>query len=248
MENMKRTTEKVALDKDKLEFVLSERNITKEGLSYELGRSKSYICNVLRRGTISPREERVICKMLDLEEGTFVKQEEQALQAQPFDMERFESIRKGIGTVLEGFKASIADTLTEQVVNPTIRTQKEIENQTKALSDIARCIRNLTELVSGQNENIEKILSKTNANTLQLERMKDDVRAVVHELKLTDYDRAVDFLKNVLKNGRVLKEEVEFQAKNEGIKEADLFKAKRDIHVDTATTGYGKGQKTWWFL
>ena len=163
-------------------------------------------------------------------------------------MERFESIRKGIETILEGFKASIADTLTEQVVNPTIRTQKEIENQTKALSDIARCIRNLTELVSGQNENIEKILSKTNANTLQLERMKDDVRAVVHELKLTDYDRAVDFLKNVLKNGRVLKEEVEFQAKNEGIKEADLFKAKRDIHVDTATTGYGKGQKTWWFL
>lgn len=86
MENMKRTTEKVALDKDKLEFVLSERNITKEGLSYELGRSKSYIYNVLKRGTISPREERVICKMLDLEEGTFVKQEEQALQAQPFDM------------------------------------------------------------------------------------------------------------------------------------------------------------------
>lgn len=30
MENMKRTTEKVALDKYKLEFVLSERNITKE--------------------------------------------------------------------------------------------------------------------------------------------------------------------------------------------------------------------------
>ena len=248
MENIKRTTEKVALDKDKLEFVLNERNITKEGLPYELGRSKSYICNVLKRETISPREERIICKVLDLEEGTFVKQEEQALQEQPFDMEKFENIRKDIGTVLEEFKASISDTLVKHVVDPAVRTQKEIENQTKTLADIVRCIRNLTELVSGQNENIEKILTKTNANTLQLERMKDDVRAVVRELKLTDYDRAVVFLKNVLKDGRVLKEEVEFQAKNEGIKEAELFKAKRDIHVDTATTGYGKGQKTWWFL
>ena len=43
-------------------------------------------------------------------------------------------------------------------------------------------------------------------------------------------------------------EEVIRMADAVGIKRADLNKAKRDIQVDTSTTGYGKTQKTWWFL
>lgn len=65
---------------------------------------------------------------------------------------------------------------------------------------------------------------------------------------MTDYDKAVRFLKEVLSGGRVDGSEVLRQADSAGIKRADLNKAKRDIGVNTANTGYGKNQKTWWFL
>ena len=65
---------------------------------------------------------------------------------------------------------------------------------------------------------------------------------------MTDYDKAVRFLKDTLNGGRIDGTEVLRMADAAGIKRADLNKAKRDIGVDTAVTGYGKNQKTWWFL
>ena len=56
------------------------------------------------------------------------------------------------------------------------------------------------------------------------------------------------FLKETLAGGRIDGAEVLRMADATGIKRADLNKAKRDIGVDTAQTGYGKNQKTWWFL
>lgn len=67
-------------------------------------------------------------------------------------------------------------------------------------------------------------------------------------LKMTDYDKAVRFLKETLAGGWIDGAEVLRMADATGIKRADLNKAKRDIGVDTAQTGYGKNQKTWWFL
>lgn len=65
---------------------------------------------------------------------------------------------------------------------------------------------------------------------------------------MTDYDKAVRFLKETLSGGRMIGEEVIRMADAAGIKRADLNKAKRDIQVDTSTPEYGKTQKTWWFL
>ena len=56
------------------------------------------------------------------------------------------------------------------------------------------------------------------------------------------------FLKETLAGGRIDGAEVLRMADATGIKRADLNKAKRDIGVDTAQTGYGKNQKIWWFL
>ena len=97
-------------------------------------------------------------------------------------------------------------------------------------------------------ELIEKIWSKVHANTLQLEKVKEDVKECAQVLKMTDYDKAVRFLKETLAGGRIDGAEVLRMADATGIKRADLNKAKRDIGVDTAQTGYGKNQKTWWFL
>ena len=97
-------------------------------------------------------------------------------------------------------------------------------------------------------EILEKSWSKVHANTIQLEKVKDDVKECVQVLGMTDYDKAVRFLKETLAGGRIDGTEVLRMSDASGIKRADLNKAKRDIGVDTATTGYGKNQKTWWFL
>ena len=52
----------------------------------------------------------------------------------------------------------------------------------------------------------------------------------------------------MLAGGRMNSEEVILKSEANGIKRADLMKAKRDLQVDQSTTGYGKNQKTWWFI
>lgn len=46
------------------------------------------------------------------------------------------------------------------------------------------------------------------------------------------------------------KGDVEFLLKSDvaGIKRADIYKAKRDLGVQSAVTGFGKNQKTWWLI
>lgn len=116
-----------------------------------------------------------------------------------------------------------------------------LENLHKEVRETRQAIESCTEL-------LEKIWSKVHANTLQLEKVKDDVKECVQALGMTDYDKAVRFLKETLAGGRIDGVEVLRMADAAGIKRADLNKAKRDIRVDTAVTGYGKNQKTWWFL
>lgn len=125
-----------------------------------------------------------------------------------------------------------------------ISSQGEIrilENLHKEVRETRQAIESCTEL-------LEKIWSKVHANTLQLEKVKDDVKECVQVLGMTGYDKAVRFLKETLAGGRIDGAEVLRMADAAGIKRADLNKAKRDIGVDTAPTGYGKNQKTWWFL
>lgn len=114
----------------------------------------------------------------------------------------------------------------------------------KALENIYKKLCKVEELVLFQGEIIEKILLKSNANTVQLEKIKDRLKDVTK----SDYEKACDFLRSMLSEGRVISEEILLKADANGIKRADLMKAKRDLQVDTATTGYGKNQKTWWFI
>lgn len=118
----------------------------------------------------------------------------------------------------------------------------------KALENLYKEMREVHQAVVEYGELLEKIWSKVHANTLQLETVKDHVRDCREYLKLTDADKAEKFLRDMLSGGRMNGDEVLRAADAHGIKRADLNKAKRDLRVDTAVTGYGKNQKTWWFL
>ena len=122
------------------------------------------------------------------------------------------------------------------------------QGEIRILENLHKEMREIHQAVAEYGELLEKIWSKVHANTLQLEKVKDDVKECVQVLGMTDYDKAVRFLKDSLSGGRIDGAEVLRMADAAGIKRADLNKAKRDLHVDTAATGYGKAQKTWWFL
>lgn len=122
------------------------------------------------------------------------------------------------------------------------------QGEVRILENLHKEVRETRQAIERYTELLEKIWSKVHANTLQLEKVKEDVRECVQVLGMTDYDKAVRFLKETLSGGRIDGAEVLRMADAAGIKRADLNKAKRDIGVDTAQTGYGKNQKAWWFL
>lgn len=123
------------------------------------------------------------------------------------------------------------DTLPEQPeVTVLVNIHRQITEEMKLMEDMA--------------ENIEKIWNKVHANTIQLERLRDCVK----RFEKSDYEIAVDFLRDALRDGKVNGEEILMRSDSAGIKRSDLMKAKGTVGVDTAVTGYGKNQKTWWFI
>lgn len=122
------------------------------------------------------------------------------------------------------------------------------QGEIRILENLYKEMREVHQAVVEYGELLEKIWSKVHANTLQLETVKDHVKDCREYLKLTDANKAEKFLRDMLSGGRMNGEEVIRAADAHGIKRADLNKAKRDLRVDTAVTGYGKNQKMWWFL
>lgn len=93
-------------------------------------------------------------------------------------------------------------------------------------------------------ENFEKIWNKLNTNTIQLEKIKDKVNT----MSKTDYDKAVEWLKDKMAGGRYDGMKLLMESDAAGIKRSDIMKAKAEIGVRIQTTGYGKNVKAWWSL
>lgn len=125
-----------------------------------------------------------------------------------------------------------------------LKEQESASGEARAIENVFKKLCEMEKIMEIQMEYLEKIFSKVNANTVQLEKIKDGVK----EFGKTDYEKAVEFLKRVLSGGRMNSEDILLKSDAAGIKRADLMKAKRDMHVDQSTTGYGKNQKTWWFI
>lgn len=93
-------------------------------------------------------------------------------------------------------------------------------------------------------ENFEKIWNKLNTNTVQLEKIKDKVNMMSE----TDYDKAVEWLRDKMEGGRYDGAKLLMESEAAGIKRSDIMKAKAELGVRIQTTGYGKNVKAWWSL
>lgn len=93
-------------------------------------------------------------------------------------------------------------------------------------------------------ENFEKIWNKMNTNTIQLEKIKDNVNT----MSKTDYDKALEWLKDKMEGGRYDGAKLLMESEAAGIKRSDIMKAKAELGVRIQTTGYGKNVKAWWSL
>ena len=93
-------------------------------------------------------------------------------------------------------------------------------------------------------ENFEKIWNKLNTNTVQLEKIKDKV----NEVSKTDYDKAVEWLKDKMAGWRYDGAKLLMESDAAGIKRSDVMKARNELKIKIQTTGYGKNAKAWWSL
>lgn len=93
-------------------------------------------------------------------------------------------------------------------------------------------------------ENFEKIWNKLNTKTIQLEKIKDKVNT----MSKTDYDKALEWLKDKMEGGRYDGAKLLMESEAAGIKRSDIMKAKAELGVRIQTTGYGKNTKAWWSL
>ena len=93
-------------------------------------------------------------------------------------------------------------------------------------------------------ENFEKIWNKLNTNTVQLEKIKDKVNT----MSKTDYDKALEWLKDKMEGGRYDGAKLLMESDAAGIKRSDVMKSRNELKIKIQTTGYGKNAKAWWSL
>ena len=125
-----------------------------------------------------------------------------------------------------------------------VKRPKENSAEIRILENIYKAIQEERKILDELADQSERIWNKLNTQATQLMKIKEKVS----ELGISDYEKAVEFLKDALSGGQILESEVLSKSDDAGIKRADLYKAKRDAGVQSAVTGYGKNQKTWWLL
>lgn len=209
-----RTKEKrIKFDGEKLNHFLSEKGITKRELSRRMARCDTYISQLIKKVEITENEEMLICYILGVEQGTFVK------------LEKNENVEQGESKILQNIYREILELRAEIAL-----THKKEDR--------------ILEEIASLNEPIDKLLVKANANTIQLEKIKESVKV----LGMSGFEKSVRFLEEILKDGKVLESEVQRRGDAEGLSQADINKAKRELGVNVVATGYGKNQKKWWVL
>lgn len=210
---------KVEIDNNALSRELKRLNKTKRWLSAELGRDETYVSKLATRPMISPAEEKLICVVLDLQPGTLVKQENN----HPKDAQILENLYKEVLKVSQKM-----DGLAQQ-----IKAKPGYEDITR----IAQTVERMEGIV-------ETVYKKTNANTVQLEKIKE---AVARQSE-SESDRAEKYLTEKLSCGEVTAQEIFEGADEMCIKRAELMRAKGKLDIQVYNKGYGKNQKAMWRL
>lgn len=112
---------------------------------------------------------------------------------------------------------------------------KVMENIYRKLCEIEGAVRDLEEI-------LEKIFGKSNANTIQIEKIKDMLISAAE----TESDRAEKLLTDMMGAGEALAQDIFAKADEMCISRKEIMRAKKKLDVRVSTTGYGKSQKAVW--
>ncbi|WPB41351.1 hypothetical protein [[Clostridium] scindens] len=125
-----------------------------------------------------------------------------------------------------------------------VRNEKAVQKgvEAKALENIYRKLCEIEGAVKDQWEILEKIFGKSNANTIQIEKVKD----MLISASETESDRAEKLLTDMMGTGEALAQDIFAKADEMCISRKEIMKAKKKLDVIVATTGYGKNQKAVW--
>ncbi len=204
--------ERVVINKEKLKTAIENKKYTQEKLSEEMGRSKTYVNQILSGNVseIKESDERFLCLLLGLKPGELIKEDDTNSNS----WENQAEILKTLGNMTH-----------------TMKTMAEKQTQ-------------LLLLYNEMSEDIETLKRKASANTVQLERIKENLDKPTK----SENDRAKEFLVEIMKNGRINGAEVLRMADEAGIDRGRLLRMKKEMGIQVETVGYGNNQKSYWYM
>ena len=213
---------RVLVDKRKLRDAIDEKGYSKEALSLELGYSKSYLSVFLsdeKYKSLDIKDEKLVCLLLGCPIGSFVMQEAQN-QNDPIPA------------------------ILQNLMHEIVELQRDMKNVISQVTDVLASDKKILGKTENLEENQEKMYRKLNANTIQLEKIKESTE----KMQKTEYDRAQEFLRDILRDGRVNSYDLLDAADKAGISRTKVMQARKDLGVEIDVTGYGKNQKSWWYM
>lgn len=204
--------ERVVINKEKLKTAIENKKYTQEKLSEEMGRSKTYVNQILSGNVseIKESDERFLCLLLGLKPGELIKEDDNNSNS----WENQAGILKTLG------------------------------NMTHTMKTMAEKLTQLLLLYNEMSEDIETLKRKASANTVQLERIKENLDKPTK----SENDRAKEFLVEIMKNGRINGAEVLRMADEAGIDRGRLLRMKKEMGIQVETVGYGNNQKSYWYM
>lgn len=132
---------------------------------------------------------------------------------------------------------------TEESEETTNKTVEQFEN-VKILENIYEAVNQLKQVLEDIQERNDQIYKKQNTNTVQLEKIKESLKTITE----TEFEKACKFLQNQLIAGPVDGAEILMKAEAEGLKRSEIMKAKKELGVRIDSKGYGKNQKSFWYI
>ena len=213
---------RVLVDKRKLRDAIDEKGYSKEALSLELGYNKSYLSVFLsdeKYKSLDIKDEKLVCLLLGCPIGSFVMQEAQ-------------NQNDSIPAILQNLMHEI------------VELQRDMKNVISQVTEVLASDKRILGKLENLEENQEKMYRKLNANTIQLEKIKE----ATEKMQNPEYDRAQEFLRDILRDGRVNSYDLLDAADKAGISRAKVMQARKDLGVEIDVTGYGKNQKSWWYM
>lgn len=213
---------RVLVDKRKLRDAIDEKGYSKEALSLELGYSKSYLSVFLsdeKYKSLDIKDEKLVCLLLGCPIGSFVIREAQN-QNDPIPA------------------------ILQNLMHEIVELQRDMKNVISQVTDVLASDKKILGKTENLEENQEKMYRKLNANTIQLEKIKESTE----KMQKTEYDRAQEFLRDILRDGRVNSYDLLDAADKAGISRTKVMQARKDLGVEIDVTGYGKNQKSWWYM